>query len=56
MSDISICNAEISISTIDPSPYSDVVSFDAVLRVRAVAAARDFSPLNACFMTAQKQL
>lgn len=49
MSDLSICNVECSFKDIDPNPFSEVVSFDMVLRVRAVAARSDIPATERMF-------
>ena len=56
MNDLSICNAECSFKNINPNPFSEVVSFDMVLRVRAVAARSDFPAVEHLFRERAKAL
>ncbi len=41
MNDLSICDVEYSFKDINPNHFSEVVTFDMTLRVRAVAARSD---------------
>lgn len=56
MSDLLICNAECSYKDIDPNPFSEVVSFDMTLRVRAVAARSDIPAVERRFREYAKAL
>ena len=56
MSDLSICNVEWSFKVIDPNPFSEVDSFDIVLRVRAVAARSDIPAVENMFKERAKAL
>lgn len=56
MSDLSICNVECSLKDINPTPFSEVVSFDMVLRVRAVAARSDIPSVKHRFRERAKAL
>lgn len=50
MSDLLICNVECDFKKdVIPNPFSEVVVFDMVLRVRAVAARSDFSAAKRMF-------
>ena len=56
MNVLSICNVECSFKDLDPNPFSEVVSFDMVLRVRAVAARRDIPAAEHMFQERAKAL
>lgn len=56
MNDLSICNAECSFKDINPDPFSEVVSFEVVLRVRAVAARSDIPAVEYMFRERAKAL
>lgn len=56
MNDLFICNAECSFKDLDPNPFSDVVQFDLVLRVRAVAARSDIPSVEHRFQERAKAL
>lgn len=56
MSDLSICNVECGFKDIAPNPFSEFVSFDMVLRVRAIAARSDILSVEHRFRERAKAL
>ena len=53
---ISIYNVECSFKDNDPNPFNEIVSFDLVLRVRAIAARRDIPKIENRFQKRAKAL
>lgn len=56
MSDFLICNVECGLKDVNPNPFSEAVSFDIVLRVRAVAARSDIPAIEHRFRERAKAL